>query len=161
MSQLYCWIKSFSYLAWLSWNLLSKSKAREWDLQCYKWTTLKTNAFLKTCLCNFLCTTENNSVSVLLKKLKLPEDRFTVKGNCPSTHQMHCWSNSSEVRQQQTSNGWQILMYLSAILLLNTTGNVKKQLTLSCCCSECMASSDRWTLPWAVRTQLFIPACTC
>ena len=71
----------------------------------------KPNAFLKTCLCYVLYTTEHNSISALLKKLKLPEDGFRVKGSCFSTHQMHCGSNSSEV--EQTSNA---PMYLPATL---------------------------------------------
>lgn len=114
----------------------------------------KTNALVKVCLCNVLCTMENNSISVLLKKSKLPEDGFRVKGK--STHQMHCGSNSSEVA---TNIKW--IQVSTSHLILNRTGNEKKQLILFCCCSECMASSVCWTLPWAVGVQLFIPACTC
>lgn len=159
MSQFYCGSNSFLYFS------LAFLKPFAQVQSMWMWSSVlqvnyshekKTNAFLKTCLCKFLYTTENNSISALLKKLKLPEDGFRVKGSSPSTHQMHCGSNSSEVAPNIK---WTHVS--TSHLILNTTGNEKKQLTLFCCCNESVASSGCWTLPWAVRIKLVIPACTC
>lgn len=100
MSQFYHWINRFLYynLAFLK-PFAQVQSMWMWPsvLQVNYSREKKTNAFLKTCLCNFLCIMENNSISVLLKKLKLSEDGFRVKGNWPSTHQTHCGSNNLEV----------------------------------------------------------------
>lgn len=143
MSQFYCWINRFLYFSWAFLKPFAQVQSTwMWPsvLQVNYSREKKTNAFLKTCLRNFLCTTGNNSVSVLLEKLKLPEDRFRVRGNCPSEHEMHCWSNSSAVA---TNTKWTHVS--TSHLILNTPGNEKKQLTLLCRCNECMASSGCWT----------------
>lgn len=157
MSQFYHWINSFLYfnLAFLK-PFAQVQSMWMWPSVLPLNYSRENKCFPKTCLCNFLCTMENNSVSVLLKKSKLPEDGFRVEGSWPSTHQMHCRSNSSEVA---TNFKWTHVS--TSHLILNRTGNEKKHLTLFCCCNDCMASCGCQTLPCAVRVQLFIPACTC